>query len=73
MKMKAKTRILAFEDEWISDDKELLNLYQTSKIVVCPARKEGLGMVALEGRSHSTAHHHDPDIQIGLSERAGDS
>lgn len=48
MKIKAKARILAFEDEWISDDKELLRLYQQSKLVVCPARKEGLGLVILE-------------------------
>ncbi len=51
MKIKPKVKILAFEEEWVSDDKELRELYRRSKIVVCPARKEGLGAVALEAMS----------------------
>lgn len=48
MKLKPNVRILMTEMEWISDDKKLLELYQKSKIVLCTAKKEGLGSVALE-------------------------
>jgi glycosyltransferase involved in cell wall biosynthesis len=48
MKVKTNIRALLFEEEWISDDKVLRSLYQRSKIMVCPARKEGFGAAVLE-------------------------
>jgi len=51
MKGKPKIRKLLAEDEWISDDRKLLELYRRSKIMVCTARSEGLGATALEAMS----------------------
>lgn len=51
MRIRPKVREILVDEEWISDDKKLVDLYQRSKIVVCTARKEGLGAVALEAMS----------------------
>ena len=40
-----------FEDGWISDKKDIRDLYQRSKIVVCLARNEPFGLVPLEAMS----------------------
>lgn len=54
MNEKPKVRAIFTEEEWISDDKILRNLYQRTKIMFCPARKEGLGLVLLEALSCGT-------------------
>lgn len=46
-----KVKKILIEDEWISDDSELRDIYRRSKIIFCPARKEGLGAVPMEGMS----------------------
>lgn len=51
MKKKPKVKILLSENEWVSDDIELREMYRRAKIVVCTARKEGLGAVPLEAMS----------------------
>lgn len=48
MKFNPKTRMLLTDKEWISDDNELLNLYQRSKVLLATAYNEGLGVVPLE-------------------------
>lgn len=48
MAIKPMVKTILVDEEWISDDRKLRDLYQRSKIVVCTARKEGLGAVALE-------------------------
>lgn len=41
-------RVLAAENEWISDEKKMANLYNQSKIVVCLSYGEPFGLVAIE-------------------------
>lgn len=41
-------RELLFEDEWIHSRKEMKELYGMSKVVLCLARREPLGLVPLE-------------------------
>lgn len=48
MKVKPKVRTIMTDKEWISDDRKLRNLYRRSKIVLCPAKSEGLGAIPLE-------------------------
>src|SRR5581483_11083008 len=45
---KIKIKALFIENEWVSSDAELALLYNQSKVVVCLAHKEPLGLVALE-------------------------
>lgn len=39
---------LLSDKEWISDDRKIRELYQTSRLMVCPAKKEGLGLTVGE-------------------------
>ncbi len=55
MKIKPKIRKVMIEDEWISDDRQLNKLYNRSKIVVCLAKKEGLGAIPLEAMASGAA------------------
>jgi glycosyltransferase involved in cell wall biosynthesis len=41
-------RILAVEDEWVEDEKEMANIYNKAKVVLCLAHKEPFGLVAIE-------------------------
>ncbi len=47
---KIKTRIITFENEWLSD-KELLDTYRRSKILIAPSYNEPFGLVPLEAMS----------------------
>jgi len=47
IKMKVKTKVLAFEKEWLSSE-EILKLYNRSKILVATSFNEPLGLVPLE-------------------------
>ncbi len=48
MSFKPLVKVLAIEEEWISDDKKLRDLYQSSKIAVCFAYNEPFGLIPLE-------------------------
>ncbi|MBI5044740.1 MAG: glycosyltransferase family 4 protein [Candidatus Levybacteria bacterium] len=48
---KTVVKKILIEEEWISDDLILREYYRRSKIVFCPARKEGLGAVPMEAMS----------------------
>ncbi|HUD10011.1 MAG TPA: glycosyltransferase family 4 protein [Patescibacteria group bacterium] len=50
MKYKVKSKVVLFEKEWLND-KELLDVYQRSKILIALAHKEPFGMVPLEAMS----------------------
>ncbi len=50
MKISPKVRVIAFENEWLSD-KELLDIYRRTKILVAPAYNEPFGLVPLEAMS----------------------
>jgi len=54
IKKKIVVRTVMKEEEWITDDKELRDLYRRAKIMFCPARREGLGLVLLEAVSSGT-------------------
>lgn len=54
MKHIPKIRAVLTNKEWLNDN-QLRKLYLTSKILVCTARKEGLGLPTLEAMSCSTA------------------
>lgn len=54
VKRSLKVRKVLIEEEWISDDKILRNLYRRSKIMFCPAQREGLGLVLLESLACGT-------------------
>ncbi len=47
LKKKPKVRVVAIEDEWLSDV-QIRKLYQMAKIVVCLAKNEPFGLVPLE-------------------------
>ncbi len=47
MKFKPNVRVVAFENEWLTD-KELINVYRQSKIFVSVSYREPLGMVPME-------------------------
>ncbi len=47
MKTNPKVRVVAFENEWLSDN-QLLELYRKSRIFVAVSYKEPLGMVPME-------------------------
>lgn len=51
---KLVVRKLLTEEEWISDDKELRELYRRSKVFFCPAHNEGLGAALMEAMSCGT-------------------
>lgn len=46
--LKLNIKCLMTDKEWISNDKDLVNLYQRSKILLATAYREGLGLVPLE-------------------------
>lgn len=50
LKSKVKITTLLYGKNWV-DDKKLKEIYHTSKILLCTARKEGLGLSTLEGMS----------------------
>lgn len=50
IKHKVKIREVLVEKEWLGD-KDLLNVYQRSKILIAPAFREPLGLVPLEAMS----------------------
>ncbi len=54
MKSKPKTRIIIFENEWLND-KQLLDVYQRTKVLVAPAYREPLGLVPLEAMACGAA------------------
>ena len=54
LKKSITVRKILIEEEWISDDKVLRDLYRRSKIMFCPAQREGLGLVLLEALSCGT-------------------
>src|SRR3989344_707191 len=51
MKIKPKVKVLASEKEWITDDKDMRNLYCSSKIIVALAYNEPFGLIPLEAMS----------------------
>ncbi len=53
IKMDIKTRVLAFENEWLND-KQMLSLYRRSKILVATSFNEPLGLVPLEAMACGT-------------------
>lgn len=50
IKKDLKTKVLAFEDEWL-DDKQMLSLYRKSKMLIATSFNEPLGLVPLEAMS----------------------
>lgn len=48
MKIKLKTKVVAIEDGWIDQEKEIRDLYQRSKIFVALAENEPFGLSVLE-------------------------
>lgn len=54
MKTKPKIKILVIEDQWISDDQKLRDLYLKSKVTVCLAANEPFGLIPLEAMSCGT-------------------
>jgi glycosyltransferase involved in cell wall biosynthesis len=55
VKHKIKVRTILTDEEWISGDDKLRAIYQRSKILVCTARKEGLGLSTLEALACGSA------------------
>lgn len=51
MKLKPKVKVLASEKEWITNDKDIKNLYCSSKIIVALAYNEPFGLIPLEAMS----------------------
>ncbi len=55
MKNPPKVRAILTDEEWISGDGKLRDIYQRSRILVCTARKEGLGLATLEAMACGVA------------------
>jgi len=53
IKMKVKTKVLAFEKEWLNSE-EILKLYNRSKVLVATSFNEPLGLVPLEAMACGT-------------------
>jgi glycosyltransferase involved in cell wall biosynthesis len=54
IKNKPTVRAILTDQEWISGDDKLRDIYQRSKMLVCTARKEGLGLSTLEAMACAT-------------------
>lgn len=48
IKKKPNYKILAIEDEWISNDIEMVRLYNSAKMVLCLSHQEPFGLVVVE-------------------------
>ncbi len=54
IKKKLRVRKLLTDEEWISDDRVLRELYRKSKVLFCPAHNEGLGASLMEAMACGT-------------------